>query len=182
MLILYIMDRLIKELEQMSLSNQEVMKLIDGKANLIQYPQLAQINNIDEILEPYGACVILFLTKKNYGHWTCLFKVSPNTLEFFDPYGLMIDDELNFKMAEHFRRESNQDYPHLTWLLYNSPYKITYNEHKFQKKLKGVATCGRHTAMRLILRHLSLDQYKEFFDGSGMDPDKLVTILTSYIN
>lgn len=181
-MILYIMNKIIKELEKMSLSNNEVMKLVNGKANLIQYSELAKVSNIDEILKPYGACIILFLTRKNYGHWTCLFKVKPDELEFFDPYGLFIDDELNFKMPEYFRKKSNQDYPHLTWLLYNSPYKISYNEHKFQKKMKGVATCGRHTAMRLILRYLTLEQYKELIDGSRMDPDKFVTMLTSYIN
>ena len=177
------MTNLLKELESISLSNYEVLELINGKANLIQYPELATKNNIDEILHPYGACIILYLTRKNYGHWCCLFrfKDDPNLLEFFDPYGLFVDDELNFKMNENFRKINNQDYPHLTHLLYISPYKISYNQYKFQKKLKGVATCGRHTSMRLLLRDLPLDNYKKFMTSTNYTPDELVTMLTTLI-
>lgn len=175
------MNKLIKELEEISLSNDEILELVDGKANLILYPELSKINNIDEILYPYGACIILFLTKKNYGHWTCIFKVNDNTIEYFDPYGLYIDNALNFKMDKYFRKINNEDFAHLTYLLYISPYNISFNQYKFQKKLKGVSTCGRHTAMRLILRDLSLDEYKKFMTNRKYSPDELVTILTSYI-
>lgn len=175
------MNSLIKELENISLSNDEVLKLVNGKANLILYPELSKINNIDDVLNPYGACIILFLTKKNYGHWTCIFKLDEDTIEYFDPYGLYIDDALNFKMNKYFRKVNNQDFSHLTYLLYKSPYTITYNQYKFQKKMNGVSTCGRHTAMRLILRKLSLEQYKELMTSGKYSPDKLVTLLTSYI-
>ncbi len=173
------MSNLLEELEKISLSNDEMLKLVNGNANLIQYPELANISNIDQVLRPYGAVIILFLTRKNYGHWICVFKVTPNMLEFFDPYGLFIDDELNFKMNKYFRKISHENYPHLTYLLYNSLYQISYNQYKFQSKMKGVATCGRHTAMRLILRDLPLDEYKELMTSTNYTPDELVTMLTS---
>jgi len=176
------MEISLKELENISLSNTEVMHLIDGKANLIQYPQLVNVTNIDQILEPYGACIILFLTKQNYGHWTCVFKVNNNTIEYFDPYGLFIDEALDFNKDNYFRIENNQNYAHLTYLLYHSKYEITYNQYKFQSKKKGVSTCGRHTAMRLIMRNLSLDEYKKYITSFNIDPDELVTLLTIFVN
>lgn len=172
------MSRTFKELENISLSNQEMIKLVNGKANLIQYPQLKNATSIDDILYPYGACIILYLTRKNYGHWTCIFKVNNDTIEHFDPYGLYIDDELNFNMDPYFRKISNEDKPHLSYLLYNSPYKLSFNQYQFQKRLKEVATCGRHVAMRLILRHLSLDDYKNLISNTEYSPDEVVTIIT----
>lgn len=174
------MRRILKDLENVSLSNEEMLKLVDGKSNLIQYPQLKDATNIDDVLYPYGACIILYLTKQNYGHWTCIFKVNDDTIEHFDPYGLYIDEELSFKMDPYFRKIVNEDYPHLSYLLYHSPYKLSFNQYQFQKKLKEVATCGRHTSTRLLLRHLPLNEYKDLICSGEPDysPDEVVTIVT----
>lgn len=168
----------IKDLEKISLSNIEMMDLVKGKSNLIQYPDLKNVSNIDEILGPYGCCIILFLTHKNYGHWTCIFKVEPNTIEHFDSYGIYPDEELNFKIDPYFRKISGEDYPHLSYLLYNSPYNLSFNQYQFQGKMKDISTCGRHTSMRIILRHLSLDDYKKLICSSKYTPDEVVTIIT----
>ena len=175
------MDNLIRKIEAISLSNDEVMELINGKANLIQYPQLYGINSLDEILEPYGACVILYLTRQNYGHWCCVFKLDNNSVEFFDPYGLFPDEELKFRMDPNFRKRSHEDIPMLSYLLDSSPYNLSFNHHKFQKRISDVKTCGRHTAMRLICRNISLDDYINLFTNNKYDADFLVTMLTAYI-
>lgn len=172
---------MLEQLEMISLSNIEVMKLVNNKSNIIKYSYLLNINNIDEILEPYGACIILFLTGENYGHWTCIFKINNNTLEFFDPYGIYPDHELNFKMDKYFRKINNQDYPHLTFLLLDSGYNISFNEIQFQDKKKNIATCGRHVSLRLILRDLSLYEYYKMFIESNINPDTFVTIITTNI-
>lgn len=168
----------LEDLESISLSNIEMLKLVNGKSNLIQYPELKNATSIDDILYPYGSCIILYLTKKNYGHWTCIFKVTPDTIEHFDSYGIYPDEELNFKMDPYFRKISNQDKPHLSYLLYNSKYKLSFNQYKFQKKKSEVATCGRHCAMRIILRHLKLDDYKNLITSTEYSPDEIVTIVT----
>lgn len=174
------MNKLIKKLEDKGISNFDILELVDHKANLITYTDLAKVNNIDEILDPYGACIILFLTRKNYGHWCCLFRTG-NLLEFFDPYGLKPDEELNFKIDPYFRKIAKQDYPHLSYLLYHSPYKISYNHFQFQKFKKDVKTCGRHVAVRLMFRHLPLEKYIKLILSSKFDPDKTVTLLTFHI-
>ena len=97
----------------------------------------------------------------------------------------MPDEELNF-ISTNMRKQLNEDQPHLTTLLYESQYNIDYNEYKFQKHGKDIKTCGRHAAMRLVFRHLSLDDYKQLLDFLckilKMNYDEIVTLLTGYIN
>lgn len=178
-------DNIIKEYQDIALSDKEVLQLINGKANLILYPNLHKYNTIDEILEPYGACILLFEAKPKYGHWCCIFKVNDNLIEFFNPYGGYPDDSLEY-IPMRFRLVSNQYYPHLSWLMINSPYELSYNEYKFQKHGSDIKTCGRWCAVRLIFRYISLnDFYKMIKDVTKMykiTGDKLVTLLTMHVN
>lgn len=169
----------IKKYEDIALSDKEVLALIDGKANRVLYPELVNYKNIDEVLGPYGACILLFEAKKNYGHWVCLFKMpGGGKIEFFNPYGGFPDDSLKY-IPSAFAKISNQDFPYLSALLYESPYELYYNEHKFQKKDSSTKTCGRWCAVRLSLRDYSLEEFTELFIKNG---DEIVTILTMYIN
>lgn len=165
--------------QDIALSNKEIMELVDHKAQVILYPDLYKYSTIDEILGPYEACFILFESKPNYGHWCLLFKLNHNTLEFFNPYNGYPDDSLEY-IDPHFRLQSNQELPYLSILLYNSPYKLTYNEYHFQKRNKNIKTCGRWCAVRLICRNLSLKKFANIFNNKY--GDLLVTLLTMYIN
>ena len=83
-------------------------------------------------------------------------------------------------------REANHElYPHLGFLLYSSPYKLTYNEHKFQQYGHDINTCGRHVALRLACRHMPLEQYyrmiKKYSKQLGLNFDEFVTLLTMKI-
>lgn len=183
------MDKKIKELEQISLSTQDINNLLNGKVNIITYGDLAAVNNINQILDPYDACVIIYLTREHYGHWVCLIKLPKKSggvkqeLEFFDSYGQKPDSQLDWNIDEYIRVKNNQDYPHLTWLLYNSKYDITYNQYKFQKKEKDVRTCGRHVTVRILCKNFSLNQYKKLMLNTDKehDPDWIVTFITSVI-
>jgi hypothetical protein len=175
------MERLIKKLENIALSNEEILQICNNKANLLTYPELHKYNDINQCLGKYGAVIILYETRKDYGHWVCVFKSAKNKLEFFDPYGLFPDEELKF-IPEHFRKISNQQYPHLTYLLYKSNYLIEYNDHKLQKKLKNIATCGRHVGLRILLRKYNIDQYASLFKDKCFNADQIVTMLTAFIN
>ncbi len=173
------MNALIKKSINKSFSARDILDMVDHKANLITYPQLLKYETIDEAMGKYGALVLLYETREYYGHWCTIFKLNKNTLEFFDPYGIIIDDELKF-INKKFRQESNQDFPYLTKLLYNSKYKITYNHHQFQKYGHNINTCGRWVSLRLIFRKLSLKQFIKLFDLKGINNDWLVTALTLY--
>lgn len=174
------MNTLIKQLENKALSDTDILNLIDHKANLVTYSQLTKVNNIDQIFGKYNACVILYLTKKNYGHWCCIIKRG-NVIEFFDPYGLKPDEALNFDINPYFREVSNQIFPHLTYLLFKSHKIIEYNDYQFQKFKKDIKTCGRHVAVRLLFKNMPLEIYKKFILSSRFDPDKTVTLLTAHI-
>ena len=175
---------ILKQYEDIALSDKQVLKLIDGKANLILYPNIHKYKNIDEILYPYEACIILFEAKPRYGHWCCIFKINNKLLEFFNPYGGYPDDSLEYIPID-FRLKSYQFYPYLSILMYNSPYELSYNEYKFQKHGNDIKTCGRWCAIRLIFRNLSLDEFyhliKYLKDLLNITSDELVTLLTMHI-
>lgn len=174
------MDIFINKLKDKSLSGDDLINLVDGKANILTYPELSQYKNIDQCLKPHNALIILVETKKNYGHWVCLLK-NGKTLEYFDPYGLKVDDALKFIPA-HFRMENNEKFPHLSYLLLNSKYELVYNHYKLQKFMKDVNTCGRHVAMRIILRNVPIDEYIALLTKTKhYNPDFFVTALTLFI-
>ncbi len=178
-------DNIIKIYQDIALSDKEVLKLINGRANLILYPDLYKYHSIDEVLGKYGACIILFEAQPKYGHWCCIFKVSDNLLEFFNPYGGYPDDTLN-NIPIDFRKISHQEQPHLSLLMLDSPYDLSYNEFRFQKHGADIKTCGRWCAVRLAFRFLSLDEFydmiKQLTKKLKMTGDELVTLLTMYIN
>lgn len=172
------MEKIFLEYEKsIALSNFDIMKLLENKINLVLYPDISKYDTIDDLLGKYGACVILYMSAKNFGHWCCIFKLCPHKLEFFDPYGTFVDDEL-VNIPKKFRIESGQEYPYLSHLMYESPYKLTYNQYKFQKTGKGINTCGRWCVLRLKLRNMCLEEFQEYFDND--DSDNLATILTYF--
>lgn len=171
-------DNIINRYVDIALSDTEVLKLVGGKANIILYPELVNYKHIDEILEPYGSCFLLYETKPNFGHWCCLNKINNNTIEYFDPYGKFIDDSLYY-IPMNFRKKSNQYYPHLTAMLYDSGYLIDYNEHKFQKLKNNIKSCGRWCSMRILLKKLPLEEFCDLFIKNG---DEKVTLLTMWVN
>jgi hypothetical protein len=177
-------EKAIAEYEKISLSNYQVFDLLNHKTRVLTYTELTKYDDINDVLEPFGCFVLLYLSKKDYGHWCCVIE-HPDRIEFFDPYGTYIDDELE-NISGDFRKRSDQLFPHLTKLLFESGKPIEYNEYKFQKKGTNINTCGRHTAMRVLMKHLLLDDYHDFITKTAKrlktDPDGLVTLMTLYIN
>lgn len=168
---------IINELKGKSLSSRELLKLVNYKANLITYPELKKYKSIDEALGKYNCLIILYLTKKNYGHWCCIYKLKSDLLHFFDSYGIIPDDELNF-IDENMRIELNQRLPHLTMLIYKSKYALDYNDYKLQKRKNGIATCGRHVATRIYFKNMNIEEYVKMIIDSKLEPDTFVTLFT----
>jgi hypothetical protein len=178
-------NKRIKKLKDYSLSDKDVMKLVKGQANFITYDKIKYIKDIDELLDPYGSCIILYLTEPNYGHFVSLNMVGPNQdiLEHFDSYGIIPDDELRqFNIDKNLRKQLNEDYPYLLQLMYDSPYDLSFNEYKLQGRANDIKTCGRWAAMRSILRHMPLDEFVEIFQNNKLGtPDEIVTAITQDI-
>lgn len=172
------LQKVIDQYKNIALSDKEVLKLVEGRANIILYPELHNYSSIDEILEPYGACFLLYEAQPHFGHWCCLLKTHDKKgplIEFFDPYGGFPDSQRRY-IPELFRKLSHQDVPHLSYLLLKSPYELSYNQYHFQKMKKGVRDCGRWCALRIILRDVPLDQFAYLFNNRYSDD--LATILT----
>lgn len=170
----------LKKLMAKSLNGQEIYDFFDGKLNIISYRELINYKTIDEVLGKYNMCVLLFLSKPNYGHWTCVFRTIDDGIEFFDSYSFKPDSELSLINMD-FRKQSNQQYPYLTYLLYKSGKQIEYNHHKFQKISNSTQynTCGRWVCIRLLFRELKLNKFIKLFDIPNAD--EFITKMTYFI-
>ena len=176
-----IMDYINDEVAE-PLSDDDVLALVKGKANVIRNMDLDKYQSIDEMLYPYDACFLLYESKPHYGHWCCLTKHG-NELEFFDSYGSSSkqgsgfpDSQLNY-IDEDFLLASGQNNRYLTELLLKCDYDMSYNDHPFQKSGSKIATCGRWASIRILLKDLKLADFKNLL--LGPDSDKLAAILTS---
>jgi hypothetical protein len=156
-----------------SLSNHEIKAFFNGDINLILYPDIKDIKNIQQLLGKYNRCVILYLTSQNYGHWCCIFLDNNSELHFFDSYGIMPDCELKF-IDNDERTELNQKVPYLSKLIIKSGYITNYNNYKFQKEDPNITSCGYHCIMRLCFSDLTDEQYKDLIYSFGSDADKTV--------
>lgn len=157
-----------------SLSGNDILNALDNKCNLVQYKDVKKFNNINQLLGKYNKCVLYYHTSENYGHWTALYKYK-NTIYFFDSYGFIPDDELNF-LPFDLRDDLNSNYRYLTKLLYESNKRIEYNEHQFQKREQGINTCGRWVINRLKYPEISIKKYYNLFNQvkKYIDLDKLI--------
>jgi hypothetical protein len=168
--------------ENFDLSEGDINRITDGRANIMAYEDLERYDNINDILGQYGAVVILYETKKGFGHWVCLFKTGETHLEFFDPYGLNVDEELKIAPEFNLREHNGVLNPHLSVLIAKSNYKVSYNKTKLQKVLEHTNTCGRHVGMRIRFRDVSLPEYiKLITHNKCFDADFWVSALTLLI-
>ena len=176
------MNEIIEQLKGKALSGSNILEIVKGESKLVRYPDLHKYDTIEEVLYPYNCFFLLYETKEKYGHWVCVILHPNGVLEFFDPYGHFIDHQLEYIDDEH-RLKSNQEYPFLSRLLLNSPYIIDYNNNKIQKEYKNNSTCGRHIALRLLLRDTPLKEYQKIFkEEEGIDADDKATYLTAFLD
>lgn len=146
-----------------SLSSEDILKSLKYQCNLIAYEDMHKIKNIDELLNKYNKCVILYQSSPNYGHWTCIW-LYKNILYYFDSYGFKPDVQLLFvgDRGSDIRISLNSNYPYLSNLMIKSPYNIDYNDIMLQDITNDtVATCGRYVILRLLNPTLSHEKFKK---------------------
>lgn len=171
-------------LEDDALSEDDLYKMLGPDIHIIKYPDLRNYQNIAQVLDKKGRCIILFVTNENRttvsGHWICLLTHAPNIIEYFDSYGNAPDFPFNWLNDEQEKR-LGQTKKELTRLLQhakNQGYEIIFNTRDFQKKSNDIATCGRHVVTRLLFGFMRLPKYAKMIDESGLDADNFVTFLT----
>jgi len=134
--------------------------------NIIRYPEIKQsdieIDNID-----LTECnFILYEAVPRVGHWTVLFfNDVDNIIEFFDPLGYMVDDQLDFSY--------HKDPELLTKMVDSKEKDFEINHVKYQQA--GTETCGIWCSMRYLFNCIgySSEDFKNAFydkiDDSSRD-------------
>lgn len=179
------MDAIIERGEEFSYTDKDIKRLLDERVNILTYTQLASMTSLQDVVGQFDCACILYMTRQNFGHWTALIKNpggKQGTYEIFDSLGIPPDEELK-SISDSFRVESNQQRPHLSWLVSNDMKSgrvkdVYYNKCKLQARSADVNTCGRWVAYRCFVRNLSLVDFITFFKNQRNSPDYLVTALT----
>lgn len=152
------MKRSETERVEYALSCSDIDTLLPGIPVKV-YGELEDVRSLDEVLDNrWNACVLLYEVREGYGHWVCVLRRGKVVVECFDSYGFVPDDQLNW-ISKTFRKQSDQDYPHLTKLLYESGYTVHYNDHRLQQQKEGINTCGRWCVARIKNAHLNENQF-----------------------
>jgi hypothetical protein len=176
-----------KKLETMISDDDFNRYFSDAPSKLIKYSELANINNIDELLpEEQDYRIILTESQRNSGHWCVILKYNdPKTgkkyIEWFDSYSGKPDSELSF-IPSSINKMLGQDKHYLSKILktVKEPYNILYNATRYQKLKDGINTCGSWCILRLMLHHIgySLADFKKFIkESSKMQGNKPYDIL-----
>ena len=167
------MDKIIKNAESIDLSLEDIKIITNNECDVVVYHNLVQYNSIEDLLGEKGAVILLFETKRNFGHWTAIFyqDENRNSLEFFDSYGFYPDEELDYAKYDNT--------PYLTDLLKKSKLPYIYNKKKLQVFAHEINTCGRWTSLRIVFRNLGLAQFQRLFQRNQYyNGDFFVSALT----
>ena len=175
-------DKAILKAENIALTGGDIKRIADDKINVLSYEDLEKYNNIDDVLGIHEATAILYQTSEKFGHWIGLFKTGQNSLEFYDPFGLKIDEELNIDNEFHLRLHQGKIVPHLTHLINQSDYKVHSNTKQLQKQLDHVNTCGRYVGFRIRMRDTKLKDFNDLLTKNKCyDADFWISSLTIFI-
>ena len=166
------------EAKDYPLSDSDIRKILGRDIKIHTYPQLGEMNSIDEMFDRKGRAILLFLTTgPQSGHWLCLIR-RKDSIEFFDPYGEPPDRGQKKDVSRTMLEQLDEVNPYLTDLLRKSGKAVYYNTHDFQKDRADINTCGRHCIVRLLYAPYSLEKYKAIIDKSGLSPDDFVVGVT----
>ena len=135
------------------------------------YSDLSDCNSLDEVLGSTGQAVFLYEQRDGYGHWCCVFRRNARTVEVFDSFGFVPDDELAMT-PKNLRKRLGQNVAHLSSLLLDDGSNVEYNNYVFQGET--TATCGRHCVSRLLHKKKTIEQYKDFLEKKSVTPDEYV--------
>lgn len=170
-------DAKCKEVKSYPLGDDDLKNILGSNINILSYPDLENYEHIDDIFDDEGRCIILFLTENEFtGHWLCLHK-DEDGIHYFDPYGKSVDATKKW-LSRTKLEQLNQDNPLLINLLKGSGEPVYYNSFDFQDDRKDINTCGRHCAVRLLFKDLSLDEYLQMIEESKLKPDSFVSNIT----
>ena len=155
-----------------------LMNKLDNKVKIVPYSEIHKYDNINQLLGKYKKVILLYQTRKNFGHWCCLYENNKKHICFFDSYGIIPDDQLEFTPKD-LRDDLKHEQRYLTQLLYDSGKKIEYNEYQLQLREKNINTCGRWCLVRLQYPNISINDFYHIFNSfKPLKPDILISLIT----
>lgn len=167
----------------MSIELTDILEYYDDKALSVEQlekvsglkvyePQdLLQYNTLENMFSSLGdRILVIFLSKPNFGHFTCFTKQSDSQCCFYESYGLQPDKLLSLS-AESLSRMNNTNI--FETLSANSSMKLSFNSHVHQLQTRSdfEQTCGYHSSLRCKLYRMSNEEYDYFLKSSKMHPD-----------
>lgn len=158
------------------LSPVEVQQIAGCKIKLVKIADLIKVESIYDLFSDCNKVLILYLSKKHFGHYSCLSYVN-NTVTFFDSYGMFPDEQLK-NINKHFRKVSKQLRPQIIRLLLTTVGPMQYNEKKLQGNGENIMTCGRWCGFYLrTCEIVSLEEFTDMF-APYKKKDRLITSIT----
>lgn len=148
--------------EHYPLSGEDLRILTKEQCEIRRYKDAVKMS-LDDMLGQNRAVIILIeFDDSDIGHWVTLFETDDNKLEYFNSLG--------FGLKEKNLIELNN-------ILIN--HEIVYNKTRLQSNHRDINTCGRYAGLRIVLRHLSLNDFITLLKkNKHYDPDFWVSILT----
>ena len=108
-----------------ALSDADIHRILGEDAKTIQYSELSQFNDLDELLpDEKDYCIVLYEDSPGKGHWAGLCKCN-GVFEHFDSYGMRPDSELKWLNMRQ-RQSLGETTPYLNNLLKREHY--IYND------------------------------------------------------
>ncbi len=163
------------------MSGSDIKSFFNDRIKIIIYSDIDNIETLDELLAPYDKVVILFeVFGKGCGHWCGLKRIKgTNKVIFFDPYGLIIENEINY-IPFSIMKLTDARKGYLLRLLHQPKYDIYYSQYRLQKLKKDISTCGKWVCQFLSCDDLNENQFAKLFldqKKNGISPDKIVNEL-----
>jgi hypothetical protein len=159
----------VKDVEIEPLDDSDIRFYLGPRAKILTYPELANYTSIFQILtKPKDFFILLYLDAPNKGHWTCVLRYN-KTIEFFDSYGIKVDDELKWLNCRE-RQRLKMSIPFLTRLfnrIDESMFQPIYNSIKYQTEKGTMNTCGRHCIFRILKmleNDMDCDEYYAYME------------------
>jgi hypothetical protein len=171
-----------------SLTDSELAKLCPGSPTTL-YTEL-EGRPLGECLGPTGCGFVLFVEEdepdNTVGHWLAMLRRG-TTVEMFDPYGARGSGDPWFLdhtfVPPSSLRALHESTPVMDeWIRTNGHTPVS-NPYRFQKMKKGINTCGRHCAVRIMNSQFNIHDYNAYIQHycrmHSCTPDELVTMWTS---
>jgi hypothetical protein len=125
------------------LSGKQIKDIVKTFGN----PDILIYSRIPDQLFDNTGYFILYESQPMMGHWTLVYyNEEEDVWTFFDPYGIILDDELDFTYYD----EAFKDDKPLSNLLFRYGDVFEINDIPFQKLAEGINTCGKWCVMKYL--------------------------------